>query len=92
MHITESHRVWTVAEAKARLSQILRLAEKEGPQRIDVRKPFVVVPERVWKTRSSEPVPLERWLVENTPRGTNLEIPGRHESSRKIPFVDEADE
>ena len=92
MHVTESDRVWTVAEAKARLSQILRLAEKEGPQRIGVRKPFVVVPERVWKTRSSEQVPLGRWLVENTPRGTDLEIPDRRESNRKIPFVDEADE
>ncbi len=37
MHITESHRVWTVAEAKARLSEILRLAEEEGPQRIGAR-------------------------------------------------------
>lgn len=90
MRITESHRVWTVAEAKARLSQILRLAEEEGPQRIGVRKPFVVVPERVWKTQSSASVPLGRWLVENTPRGTNLEIPRRRESNRKIPFTDEA--
>ena len=24
-------RIWTVAEAKARLSEILRLAEEEGP-------------------------------------------------------------
>ena len=92
MHVTESDRVWTVAEAKARLSQILRLAEEEGPQRIGVRKPFVVVPERVWKTRSSASVPLGRWLVENTPRGTNLEIPRRRESNRKIPFTDEADQ
>ena len=38
------HRVWTVAEAKARLSEILRLAEEEGPQHIGARKPFVVVP------------------------------------------------
>ena len=28
------NRTWTVAEAKARLSEILRLAEEEGPQRI----------------------------------------------------------
>ena len=37
MHKTEPDRVWTVAEAKARLSEILRLAEEEGPQRIDAR-------------------------------------------------------
>ena len=33
--------------------------------------------------------PLGQWLVENMPRGTNLEIPGdRNESGREIPFHD----
>ena len=32
------HRVWTVAEAKARLSEVLRLAEEEGPQRIGTQE------------------------------------------------------
>ena len=36
--------------------------------------------------------PLGQWLVENTPRGTNLEIPSRRGSGRKIPFSDETDE
>ena len=32
--------------------------------------------------------PLGRWLVENMPRGANLEIPGdRNESGREIPFL-----
>ena len=39
-------RVWTVAEAKARLSEVLRLSEEEGPQRIGTRKCYVVVPEK----------------------------------------------
>ncbi len=82
-------RIWTVAEAKARLSEILRLAETEGPQRIGTRRPFVVVPERVWQNREPEPMPLGKWLVANTPRGTNLEVPNRRASSRKIPFIDE---
>lgn len=89
---TNSQRVWTVVEAKARLSEILRLAEEEGPQRIGAQKPFVVVPERVWKSRDQASIPLGQWLVENTPRGTNLEIPGRRESGRKIPFIEESDE
>ena len=84
-------RVWTVAEAKARLSEILRLAETQGPQRIGTRRPFIVVPEQVWQARAPEPMPLGQWLVANTPRGTNLEIPNSRESSRKIPFI-EADE
>ena len=43
------NRTWTVAEAKARLSEILRLAEEEGPQHIGKRNTFVVVPERLWQ-------------------------------------------
>lgn len=41
---TRPQRVWTVAEAKAHLSEILRLAQSEGPQRIGIRRSFVVVP------------------------------------------------
>ena len=49
----ESKRVWTVAEAKARLSEILRLAEEEGPQRIGKRKSFIVVPASSGRKRHS---------------------------------------
>ncbi|MCY3861405.1 MAG: prevent-host-death protein [bacterium] len=79
---------WTVAEAKARLSEVLRLAEEEGPQRIGVRKPFIVVPEHLWQERSPERKHMGLWLVENMPRGINLELPDR-KSDRPIPFVDE---
>ncbi len=85
----EPRRVWTVAEAKARLSEILRLAESEGPQRIGTRRPFVVVPADSWYAKTHPPKPLGQWLVENVPRGTNLEIPERHVGThREIPFDD----
>jgi hypothetical protein len=32
--------------------------------------------------------PLGQWLVDNMPRGTDLEIPSRREPGREIPFVD----
>ena len=51
MNKTTPTRVWTVAEAKARLSEVLRLAEEEGPQRIGTRKRFVVVPAAVWEEK-----------------------------------------
>ena len=44
----ERRRVWTVAQAKARRSEVLRLAEEEGPQHIGVRRSFVVVPASTW--------------------------------------------
>ena len=92
MQKTGPRRVWTVAEAKARLSEILRLAEEEGPQRIGARRSFVVVPERVWQDRTPPGRPLGQWLIENTPRGTDLEIPSRREDGREIPFVNDTDE
>ena len=35
------------------------------------------------------PKPLGQWLVENMPRGIDLEMPDRREPERPIPFVDE---
>ena len=82
------NRTWTVAEAKARLSEILRLAEEEGPQYIGRRNTFVVVPERLWHKQSPLRKPLGQWLVENLPRGIELEVPSRRDSDREIPFTD----
>ena len=87
---TPNH-IWTVAEAKARLSEVLRLAEEEGPQRIGIRKPFVVVPAALWEEKTPRRKPLGQWLIENMPRGTNLEAPDRF-SRRPIPFIDDAGE
>jgi hypothetical protein len=38
-----SEHVWTVAEAKARLSELLRRAREKGPQRIGTRVQYVVI-------------------------------------------------
>ena len=93
MNDSPSNRVWTVAEAKAKLSEVLRRAEEEGPQRIGTRKHFVVVPASVWAKKTQPREHLGRWLVENMPRETNLEIPKRgEESHREIPFADWDDE
>ena len=80
-------RIWTVAEAKARLSEVLRLAQEEGPQRIGRRRSFVVVPAAEWEARERPRPPLGQWLVENLPRGANLEPPRERGSARAIPFA-----
>ena len=84
----DSPHTWTIAETKARLSEILRLADEEGPQRIGVQRAFIVVPERLWEERARPRKPLGQWLVENFPRGIDLELPPRG-STREIPFADE---
>ena len=80
-------RVWTVTEAKARLSEILRLAEHEGPQQIGRRKTFVVVPAADWYAKKPPRKPMGQWLVDNMPRGVNLDIPETRESRREISNV-----
>lgn len=84
---TDTGRTWTVAAAKARLSEVLRLAEEEGPQRIGTRKTFLVVSENVWNEHVSPRQPLGHWLVENIPRGVDIELPDRNEPDRDIPFT-----
>lgn len=84
-----SSHIWTVAEAKSRLSHILRCAEEEGPQRIGTRRTFVVVPEHEWQRRAEPEMHLGQWLVDNMPRGFDLELPDRR-SDRPIPFIDYA--
>lgn len=81
-------RVWSVAEAKAHLSAILRLAESDGPQVIGLRRPCVVLPMKVWMAQSPDRKPLGQWLAQNASRGAPIPTPGREEPSREIPFVD----
>ena len=86
---TESKRVWTVAEAKARLSEVLRLAESEGPQHIGTRKTFVVVPAESWY-RSQEP--RRTWAggwSRMSPEASTGTYPGDRQSDRRVPFTGE---
>ena len=92
MDHSKAEHTWTVAEAKARLSEVLRRSEEEGPQRIGRRKSFVVVPAETWEAHVPPRKPLGQWLIENMPRGVNLEIPHDRSSQREIPFLDEADD
>jgi prevent-host-death family protein len=83
-------RVWSVQEAKAKLSEVLRRAREEGPQVIGTTSPCVVVPEALWRENVSDRKPLGQWLVENSPRGDPLTLPERIEPGRSVPFEDES--
>ena len=82
--------VWTIAEAKARLSEILRLASTEGPQRIGTQRRYVLVPEDVWDKLVSDTRPLGTWLIDNMPRANTdadeLQLPNRRDPPRDDPF------
>ena len=107
MNPSNPKQAWTLQEAEANLTQVLRLAETDGPQyiragningrRVKEGKDFIVVPADAWQQKNApEKQPpskhLGKWLVENTPRGTNLAIPSRDAGGREIPFINEVGE
>lgn len=79
---------WPVAEAKAQLSEVLRRARSEGPQRIGARKPCVVVAEEDWKRLTGQQPRLGSWLVKNLRGVGEIELPPRDDPPRPIPFED----
>ncbi|WMS45343.1 type II toxin-antitoxin system prevent-host-death family antitoxin (plasmid) [Acuticoccus sp. MNP-M23] len=78
--------VWTITEAKARLSEVLRRAEEDGPQRIGARRGYIVMSEAEWLRLQSPRPRLGHWLVENLQQTGPLELPSRAEPARANPF------
>lgn len=85
-------RIWSVSEAKARLSEILRLSDAQGPQTIGMRQSYVVVPAAQWKALTEDKPPLGAWLLANAPRGVELDLPSRADPPRPSPFADDEGE
>ena len=80
----QTRQAWSIQEAKAKLSEVLRRARKEGPQIIGTVDPCVVVPLEAWQSKAKSRPPLGRWLADNAPRGEPLiELPDRHEPDRR---------
>jgi prevent-host-death family protein len=75
---------WTVQDAKAQLSELLRRARAGEPQRIGVTDACVVVSEKDWA--ALHPCGLGAWLVDSAPRGEDLDLPPRG-SRRGDPFA-----
>jgi prevent-host-death family protein len=85
-----SAKVWSVAEAKAKLSEVLRRAREGEPQTIGAEAPCVVVSasdfQKYWRSEH-----LGRFLVESAPRGGEFELPSRA-GDRGDPFAADKDE
>ena len=79
---------WTVQDAKAQLSELLRRARSGEAQRIGVSDPCVLVSEQEWAALHSSG--LGAWLVESAPRGDALDLPPRG-SLRGDPFAERDD-
>lgn len=77
---------WTVRDAKAKLSEVLRKARDEGAQRIGERESYIVVTEAEWNRLNAPKPHLGAWLLQNMPEIEELELPDRHDRARPSPF------
>jgi hypothetical protein len=80
-------KTWSVQDAKAHLSEVLRRARAGEPQRIGLSDGCILVAERDWHAaRSSD---LGAWLVSSAPRGEP--VPEAPRTSRRgDPFATDA--
>jgi prevent-host-death family protein len=68
--------VWSVAEAKAKLSEILRLAREGEPQTIGTEGPCVMLSAAQF-ARDFQTEHLGRFLIDTAPRGFDFDLPPR---------------
>ena len=85
--------MWTVQEAKAKLSEVLQRARTGEPQIIGAQDPCVVISVAEYEglTHARNHPHLGRWLIENAPRIGDIDLPPRNKE-RPIPFDDWSDE
>ena len=67
---------WTVAEAKAKFSELIEKAKSEGPQKITKhgRTAAVVVAAEQWKEKSQRKGSLAEFLMASPLRGSRIKI------------------
>ncbi len=83
MSATEN--IWTVSEAKSKLSELLRLAS-DKPQYIGTKNTYVVITQDKWEKINQPNMPMGQWLVNAMAGVGELELPSRIEPQREIPF------
>lgn len=84
-HSAENGHIWTIAEAKAKLSEVLRLANT-SPQYVGTKKPYVIVSAEQWEKINAPAQPMGQWLIKNMAGAGELELPDRQEPDRETPF------
>jgi prevent-host-death family protein len=78
--------MWSVQEAKARLSEVMRRARAGEPQIIGSREPVVVISAEQFKAVRPKRH-LGSFLIETAPRGAPIELPPRG-PDRGDPFLE----
>lgn len=78
--------VWTVADAKARLSEVIEKAHREGPQTItkNGRSTAVVVSIEEWERKTARSGSLAEFLLASPLRGAELDLDRVIDDPREI--------
>lgn len=81
-----STQVWTVAEAKAKFSELLHRAQSEGPQRITRhgRTTAIVISGEEWEQQNRRTENLAEFLMASPLRGSGLRVKRLPMRLRKI--------
>lgn len=81
-----STQVWTVAEAKAKFSELLHRAQSEGPQRITRhgRTTAIVISGEEWEQQNRRTENLAEFLMASPLRGSGLKVKRLPMRLRKI--------
>lgn len=79
---------WSVAEAKAKFSELVERARAEGPQHItrNGRDAAVVVSAEEWARRTREPKTMLEYLEQTPLKGSDLEIERDPDLGRDFSF------
>jgi prevent-host-death family protein len=77
---------WTVAEAKAKFSEVIDRATKKGPQTVtrNGRTAAVIVAPEEWERKTKRTGNLAEFLASSPLRRSNLRIERRKDRPRKV--------
>ena len=77
---------WTVAEAKARFSEVIERAARKGPQTVtrNGRTAAVVVAAEEWERKTKRSGNLAEFLGSSPLRRSNLRVERRKDRPRKV--------
>lgn len=78
--------IWTVAEAKAKFSEVLERAREEGPQTItrNGRKAAVIVGAEEWERKTKRKGTLADFFAASPLRGSGMKIKRLRGGLRKV--------
>jgi len=77
---------WTVAEAKAKFSEVIDKARMAGPQTVtrNGRTAVIVVAAEEWERKTRRPCNLAEFFAESPLRGSGLDAPRTQDGPRKV--------